>query len=63
MDSEILQNYKPGLHRPGENYPDLPEPRPSGARPKMVPEQLIKDYRSGAKNEVNKFLENFRHHL
>jgi len=51
-NSQTLQNYIPGLHRPGENYPTLPEPRPSGARPKMIPEQLIRDYTSGAKNEV-----------
>jgi len=62
-DSHLLQNYKPGLHRPGENYPELPEPRPSGARPKMVPEQLIKDYQSGAKNEVWKFLARIGHQM
>jgi len=51
-ETSILNEYKPGLHRPGENYPELPAPRPSGAQPKMIPEQLIRDYRSGAKNEV-----------
>jgi len=52
-ESQLLQNYIPGLHRPGENFPELPEPRPSGARPKIVPEHLIREYRSGAKNEVS----------
>lgn len=56
-DSQVLQTYIPGLHRPGENFPQLPEPRPSSARPKMVPEQLIKDYRSGAKNEISAIFE------
>jgi hypothetical protein len=55
QEQEILKNYIPGLHRPGENYPELPALR-SNNKPKEIPEQLVSEYKSGRKNAVRSFV-------
>ena len=51
-DKALLRNYIPGLHRPGENYPVLPENPNLYNQPKPIPPELISEYKKGTKNPV-----------
>jgi double-stranded RNA-specific adenosine deaminase len=54
---QVLKGYIPGLHRPGENYPELPAPRPNNIQPKQLPDSFVEDYKSGAKNPISAVFE------
>lgn len=54
---ELLQKFIPGLHIPGQNFPQLPETRSNATERQEIPDELVRGYKSGAKHPVSAVME------
>jgi len=57
-ECNLFQRYTPGLHRPGDNYPLLPERRkPTSTKARSIPKNLLHGYINCTKNPISAITE------